>query len=240
MLIVAIRTLILYILVILALRLMGKREIGQLQPFDLVVLLMISDFAVIPSEDIGIPLLAGVIPILVLVLTSNLLSYIELKSERARGILNGIPSVLIERGRIIEKELIRNRLPLSDLVEELRLKSVPSIADVEFAVLETNGQISILPKSQKRPATPEDLKLETGYEGLPSILIMDGKVNRSNLAHAGKEITWLEKEVRKNKLQGVHEVLFASLDSSGQLYIQGKDKYSKRVNHGNKGKSGKE
>lgn len=240
MLIVAIRTLILYILVILALRLMGKREIGQLQPFDLVVILMISDFAVIPSEDIGIPLLAGVIPILVLVLMSNLLSYVELKSERARGILNGVPSILIERGRIIEKELIRNCLPLTDLMEELRLKSVPSIADVEFAVLETNGQISILPKSQKRPATPEDLKLQTGYEGLPSILIMDGKIKYTNLTHAGKDIHWLEKELKKNKLQGAHEVLIASLDSSGQLFIQEKNKYSKRRNQETKGKSGKE
>lgn len=228
MFIVAIRTLILYILVIVALRLMGKREIGQLQPFDLVVLLMISDLAAIPSESVGIPLIAGIIPILVLVLTSILLSYIELKSERARGILNGTPSILIERGKIIEQELIRNRLPLTDLVEELRMKSIPNIADVEFAVLETNGQISILPKSLKRPVTPEDLKLKPGYEGLPIVLIMDGKLNPANLAHASKDQTWLEGEIKKSKLKGIEEVLFASLDSSGNLFLQEKQKYSKK------------
>jgi len=228
MLIVAIRTLILYILVIVALRLMGKREIGQLQPFDLVVLLMISDLAAIPSENVGIPLIAGIIPILVLVLTSILLSYVELKSERARGILNGTPSILIERGRIIEQELIRNRLPLTDLVEELRMKSIPNIADVEFAVLETNGQISILPKASKRQVTPEDLKLQLGYEGLPIVLIMDGKLNPANLAHASKDQTWLEEEIKKSKLEGIEEVLFASLDSSGKLFLQEKQKYSKK------------
>lgn len=229
MLIIAIRTLILYTLVILALRLMGKREIGQLQPFELVVLLMIADLAAIPSENVGIPLLAGIIPILVLVLTSILLSYIELKSERARGILNGTPSILIERGKIIEQELVRNRLPLTDLVEELRMKSIPNIADVEFAVLETNGQISILPKSSKRPVTPEDLMLQPNYEGLPIVLIMDGKLNRANLARASKDLVWLDKEIKKSKLNGIEEVLFACLDSTENLFLQEKQKYSKKI-----------
>jgi uncharacterized membrane protein YcaP (DUF421 family) len=207
---------------------MGKREIGQLQPFDLVVLLMISDFAAIPSENIGIPLMAGVIPILVLVLTSILLSFIELKSERARGILNGTPSILIERGKIIEVELVRNRLPLTDLVEELRMKSIPDIADVEFAVLETNGQISILQKSLKRPVSPEDLMLQPDYEGLPSVLIMDGKLNRTSLALINKDQTWLEDEIKKRGLNGIEEVLFASLNSSGNFFLQEKQKHSKK------------
>lgn len=228
MLIIAIRTLILYALVIFALRLMGKREIGQLQPFELVVLLMISDLAAIPSENVGIPLMAGIIPILVLVLTSILLSYIELKSERARGILNGTSSILIERGKIMERELVRNRLPLSDLVEELRMKSIANIADVDYAILETNGQISVLTKSLKRPVTPEDLMLQPHYEGLPIVLIMDGKLNRANLAHASKDLAWLDEEIKKYKLNGIEEVLFASLDSSGDLYLQEKQKYGKK------------
>lgn len=220
MLIIAIRTLILYTLVIVAIRLMGKREIGQLQPFELVVLLMLSDFAAIPSEDIGIPLMAGIIPILVLVFISVILSFIELKSERARGILNGVPSVLIERGKIIEQELVRNRIPLSDLIEEIRMKSIPNIADVEYAVLETNGQISILPKSLKRPVNPEDLKLQPSFEGLPIVLVMDGKLNQANLSKANKDLKWLDNEIQKKKLNGVEEVLFASLDSSGNLFLQ--------------------
>jgi uncharacterized membrane protein YcaP (DUF421 family) len=227
MLIVAIRTLILYALVIIALRLMGKREIGQLQPFELVVLLMISELAAIPSENVSVPLMAGIIPILVLLLVSIILSSIEMKSERARSILNGTPSILIERGKIIEQELIRNRFPLSDLVEELRMKSIPNIADVEFAVLETNGQLSILPKSLKRPVTPEDLNLKPQYEGLPLVLIMDGKLNTTNLAHSKKDLQWIENEIRIRKLQGIEQILFASLDTSGNLFIQERQRYRK-------------
>lgn len=228
MIIIMVRTLILYALVISALRLMGKREIGQLQPFELVVLLMISELAAIPSENVGIPLMAGVLPILVLLVISVVLSWVELKSERAREILNGTPSILIERGRILEDELIRNRFPVSDLIEELRMKSIPNIADVEFAVLETNGQISVLPKALKRPATPEDLELQPQYEGLPHVLIMDGKLNQADLARSQKDLKWLEKEIKNKKLAGIEEVLLASLDSSGTLYIQEKLTYRKK------------
>lgn len=225
MLLIMIRTLILYALVVIALRLMGKREIGQLQPFDLVVILMISDLAAIPSENMGIPLMAGVLPIIVLLLTSIFLSILEMKSIRARGILNGTPSILIERGRIIEKELVRNRFSLTDLLEELRMGNVPNIADVEFAVLETNGKVSIVPKSLKRPVTPEDLNLQPAYEGLPLTLIMDGKLDQANLAHSQKDLKWLENELKKQNINHIEEVFFASLDSSGNLFIQEKEKY---------------
>ncbi|AGA69703.1 putative membrane protein [Desulfitobacterium dichloroeliminans LMG P-21439] len=232
MMIIAIRTFILYMIVIMALRLMGKREIGQLQPFELVVILMISDMAAIPSEDIGIPLISGIIPIMILVLMSVALSYLELKSERARDILNGTPSILIERGKIVEHELVRNRLPLTDLIEELRMRSIPNIADVEFAILETNGQISVLPKATKRPVTPGDLKLQPEYEGLPVVFIMDGLLNKRAFALSGKDQTWLDRELQKHQLKGIEEVLFASLDSSGQLYLQEK----KRTHRKNNGK----
>lgn len=228
MIIIAIRTLILYSFVIMGLRLMGKREIGQLQPFELVVILMISDLAAIPSEDIGIPLISGIIPIMVLVLISISISYLELKSERARDILNGTPSILIERGKVVEHELARNRLPLTDLVEELRMRSIPNIADVEFAILETNGQISVLPKSTKRPVTPEDLKLQPAYEGLPIVFIMDGILNERAFALTGKDKAWLEKEIKKHQLKSIEEVFLASLDSSDTLYLQGKAKYVNR------------
>ena len=228
MLITAIRTLILYFFVITALRLMGKREIGQLQPFELVVILMISDLAAIPSEDVGIPLISGIIPMMVLVLMSISLSYLELKSEKARDILNGTPSILIERGRIVEHELVRNRLPLTDLVEELRMRSIPNIADVEFAILETNGQISVLPKSSNRPVTPEDLKLQPAYEGLPIVFIMDGILQKSAFDLSGKDRAWLDKQIKKHQLKGIEEVLFACLDSSDHLYLQGKERYTKK------------
>ena len=222
MIIVVIRTLILYTLVIIALRMMGKREIGQLQPFELVVIIMISELAAIPSENVGIPLLSGIIPILVLLLASLTLSLISLKSERARAIISGTPSILIQRGQIIEEELKKNRYNLTDLLEELRIKNVPNISDVEFAVLETNGQLSVFPKSQKRPTIPEDFHITTKFEGLPISIIMDGNLNYRNLEQAKKDLKWLKKELKKQKVERIEDVFFASLDSSDTLFVQAK------------------
>ena len=222
MIIVVLRTLILYMLVVIAFRLMGKREIGQLQPFELVVILMISDLAAIPSENVGIPLLSGIIPILVLLLTSLTLAWISLKSEKARAIICGTPSILIQRGKILEEELKKNNYNLTDLLEELRIKNVPNIADVEFAVLETNGQLSVFPKSQKRPTIPEDFHITTKFEGLPLAIIMDGKLNSNNLQQGNKDLKWLKGELKKHSIDKIKNVLLASLDSSGTLYVQAK------------------
>lgn len=222
MAIIIVRTLILYALVVVALRVMGKREIGQLQPFDLVIILMVSELAAIPSENVGIPLISGIIPILVLLLSSVALSAIEMKSKRARAIINGTPSILIERGRIIEAELKRNRYNLNDLLEQIRIKNIPNIADVEFAVLETNGQVSVLPKSLKRPTTPQDFNITPSYEGLPIVLIMDGKLELQNLQSTQKDLQWLNTELKKQNIQQIEDVLLASLDTSGNLFVQTK------------------
>jgi uncharacterized membrane protein YcaP (DUF421 family) len=224
MILIALRTLILYLLVVTALRLMGKREIGQLQPFELVVILMISDLAAIPSENIGIPLLSGIIPILVLLVASLTLAWITLKSEKARHIICGSPSILIERGKIQEKELRNNNYNLTDLLEELRLKNVPNIADVEFAILETNGQLSVFPKPHKRPTIPEDFNIATKYEGIPLTMISDGKLNSKNLQKSNKDLRWLKNELKKLKINKIEDVLFASLDSSGTLFAQAKER----------------
>ena len=222
MIIIVIRTLILYTLVIVALRLMGKREIGQLQPFELVVILMISDLAVVPSEDVGIPLIRGIIPILVLLSASLTLAWITLKSEKARDIICGKPSILIERGKIIEKELRKNCYNLTDLLEELRIKNVPNIADVEFAILENNGQLSVFPKAQKRATIPDDFHIKPQYEGLPLTIIMDGKLNSMNLEKSNKGLAWLNGELKKHTINQIEDVLLASLDSSGTLFVQAK------------------
>ncbi len=228
MLIIIVRTLFLYALVVTAIRIMGKRQVGQLQPLDLVVIIMISELAAIPSEDIGIPLISGVVPILVLLLVSVLLSTLELKSEKARKIINGTPSILIERGRIMEEELRKNRFNLSDLLEELRVKNAPNVADVEFAIMETSGQISVLLKSFKRPATPGDMNLTPLYEDLPAVLITDGSVNYTELQRINKSEEWLKSELKKRDLHSYKDVFFASFDSSGKLFVQETDKSSRK------------
>ncbi|MDT3705120.1 MAG: DUF421 domain-containing protein [Thermincola sp.] len=222
MLIVLVRTLILYTLIMVAMRFMGKRQIGQLQPFELVVTLLLSELAAIPMENPGIPLINGITPILTLLVAQVTLSFISLKSERARGIICGTPNVLIENGKIIEHELQRLRYNLSDLMEQLRAKNIPNVADVEFAILETSGQLSVVPKSQKRPLIPEDLHLNTQYEGIPYTVIMDGHIIHKNLTKMNLDIHWLLTELKKNGVDRPEDVFFASLDAKGNLYFQKK------------------
>jgi len=221
-LIIFARTIILFLLVMIVIRVMGKRQIGELQPFELVLAIMIAELATVPMEDKEIPLINGIIPILTLLLLQVLITFISLKSDRLRGVISGTPSVLIENGKIIESELSKLRYNLTDLLEQMRLKNFPNIADVEYAILETSGELSIIPKSQKRPVTPEDLKIPTSYEGLSLPLIMDGHVKLNNLQKLNLDTKWLNAELNKFGINSTTEVLLASLDTKGELYIQKK------------------
>jgi uncharacterized membrane protein YcaP (DUF421 family) len=224
MILTIIRTLILFTVVVVTLRLMGKRQIGQLQPYELVIIIMLSELAAIPMQDIGVPLFSGLLPILTLLVAGVTLSYIALKSARARAFICGIPVVLIENGKIMEKEMQRARYNINDLLEELRSKNYPNISDIEFAILETSGHLSVIPKSQKRPLVPQDLNLPTNYEGLPLPLVIDGQVIDKNLQKARLNHGWLESELDKAGIKRFKDVLFASLDTEGKLFYQAKAK----------------
>jgi uncharacterized membrane protein YcaP (DUF421 family) len=221
MLILPVRTLILYLLVVLIIRVMGKHQIGQLQPFELVITILISELAAIPMQDTEIPLLNGIIPILTLLFIQVSLSLFSLKSPFVRKIICGGPSILIENGRINEMELIRLRY---DLLEQLRLKNIPNIADIEYAILETSGKLSVIPKSQKRPVIPADLKITTDYEGIPVLLIVDGELQRKNMKKFNLTENWLLTELEKDNLHSWSEVFLASLDSSGNIFLQPKNR----------------
>ncbi|WP_333870300.1 DUF421 domain-containing protein [Desulforamulus putei] len=220
MILTLIRTLILFTLVVVALRLMGKRQIGKLQPYELVIIVMIADLAAVPMEDIGTPLISGIIPILTLLFVEVTISFLSLKSERLRGVVCGTPSVLVENGKIVEPELKRLRYNINDLLEQLRAKNFPNIADVEFAILETSGEISVVPKSQKRPVNPADLNIPTKYEGIPMTLIIDGYVFDNNLNKINLTREWLKKELQKFGVSDFKQVLLASLDTEGNLFYQ--------------------
>jgi uncharacterized membrane protein YcaP (DUF421 family) len=222
LLILPVRAGILYLLVVLIVRIMGKHQIGQLQPYELVITILISELAAVPMQDTDIPLINGIIPILTLLFIQITLSFISLKSETARWIICGGPSILIENGKIIQKELTRLRYNINDLLEQLRLKDFPNISDVEFAILETSGKLSVIPKSQKRPVNTEDLQIKTSYEGLPMTLIIDGILKRENLKAAKLDEKWLLTELGKFGLHSWKQVLLASLDTSGRLFIQPK------------------
>ncbi|MFO7153791.1 MAG: DUF421 domain-containing protein [Caldicoprobacter oshimai] len=223
MLVAFFRALILYAVVVTGVRIMGKRQVGELQPFELVVTIMIAELASVPMQDTSIPLLNGIISILALLLAEVVISYITLKSERARTILCGSPSIVIQNGKIVQKELARLRYNVNDLLEQLREKNIVNVSDVEFAILETNGQLSVIPKPQKRPVTAEDLKLSTRYEGLPYTLIMDGHIQHKNLTKAGVDINWLLQQLEIRGLKP-EDVFFAYLDSQRNLQIEEKEK----------------
>jgi len=224
MLIGIIRALILFTTVVVFLRLMGKRQIGQLQPYELVIIIMLSELAAIPMENTGIPLVSGLVPIFVLLVAQVFLSVVSLKSENARRIICGTPSVLVENGKIVESELRRVRYNINDLMEQLRAKNMPNIADVEFAILETSGDLSVIPKSQKRPLVPADISLPTKYEGISTTLIIDGYVFKKNLADMNLSEDWLRGELNKYGINDFKEVLFASIDTEGRLFYQVRSK----------------
>ncbi len=213
-----IRTIILYFLIMVGLRLMGKRQIGELEPSELVLTMMISDLATVPMQDFGIPLLAGVIPILTLLAISMLLSQISLRNLRFRAAVCGTPSVLIRNGELQQDAMRRNRFTLDELLEELRGQGISNLAEVKYAVLENSGQLSVLPWAAQKPPTAAQLGLETKDDvTLPVILINDGRVLTKNLALCGKDNTWLDKALRKEKLSSPREVFLMTLDEQGQV-----------------------
>ena len=200
MLITFIRSIFLYIIVLIVMRLMGKREIGQLQPFELAISIMIADLASTPMADAGIPLTNGIIPILALLVMHLVISMINIKSIKGREILCGKPSILIYRGRIDEKMLRKERFTVNELEERLRGSNVVNIGDVEYAILETSGQVTVIQKPEKKNVTVEDLELKSEYEGLAYDLVLDGKVMYENLKILKKDYQWLEKQVTKGQI----------------------------------------
>lgn len=228
MLVVFIRTLVLFIVVIIAMRIMGKRQIGELQPFELAVAIMISELASVPMQNTGIPLVNGIIPILTLLAAQIVISFVSLKSTRARNIICGRPSVLIAGGRINEQVLKSELYTINDLMEQLRSKDIYNIADVEYAILETNGQLSVIPKASKRNVTPEDLNLTAKYEAPAIELIIDGDLIEPNLNRVGMDKKMLELELKKIGIGSINDVFFASMDTNSKLFCQAKETTDKK------------
>lgn len=221
MLITFFRAILLYIIVLIVMRLMGKREIGQLEPFELVISMMIADLASIPMTETGVPLTNGIIPILGLLIMHLLISVLNMKSKTARKIICGKPSILIYRGRIDEKVLKKERFTINELQERLRGREVFNIGDVEYAILETSGEISVIQKPNKRNTIPEDFNIMPEYEGIAYDLVIDGKVLEENLKALGKNYIWLEKQVKKFGIRP-EQALVVTYDGKGQIFCQEK------------------
>ena len=222
------RTIILYIIVLIVMRFMGKREIGQLQPFELAISIMIADLATIPMAEPGIPITNGIIPILGLLVMHLLISVINLKSIKIREIICGKPSILIYRGRIQEENMKKERFTINELEERLRGDNIFNIGDVEYAILETSGQISVIQKPDKRTTIPEDFGILPEYEGISYDLVVDGKIMKENLEKLGKDYNWLLKQVEAFGIKP-EDALIATIDGKGNFFCQEKEGRKKNV-----------
>ena len=226
MLVLFFRTIIVYTVVLIVTRLMGKREIGQMQPFEFVISIMIADLATMPLANSGIPISNGIIPICGLLTMHLVISLGNIKSVKIRELICGKPAILIYRGKINEEVLRKERYTVNELQEKLRDKDITNLGDIEYAILETSGQINVVLKPSKRGCIPEDFGIESEYEGMSYDLVNDGKILYDNLKKIGKEYNWLKKQIEKFGYLP-EEALIVTIDAKGQIFSQKKE-YKKR------------
>ena len=219
MVIILIRTVILYAIVLFTIRIMGKSELSKMSPFQLVVIFMIAELAAIPIESSTASLINGAVAIFALLFLQVLISLLSIKSERAKNFFNGKPSVLVEKGAINEKELKSLRISINDLMEQLRIGNAPSLAEVEYAIMESNGELSIIPKADKKPLTPSDMSLTKEPQTMPLTLIADGVLYKQNLHWVGWDEEFLKQQLGLLNLGSYKEVFFAFCDESKKLHV---------------------
>ena len=213
------RVIIIYIALLFAMRLMGKRQLGELELSELVITVLISDIAAHPLQDIGIPIMNGLLPIIILLCCELVISGVIVRSEKAKVFLSGKPSFLIINGVINQKEMKKNRFTCDELAEELRSQSVLDMSQVKYAILETDGRLSILLYPAERPVTAGQMSIPTDDTGYPVILINNGHVIEKNLNYLGKNKTWLQKELSDRKVNNPKEVFLMSINDAGQIYF---------------------
>lgn len=217
-----------YLLVFVVIRMTGKRQLSDLQPFDLIITLLLAELASEPAANMGIPLLYGIVPILALFLVQQVVAMLSLKCEGFRHLLCGRPLLLISKGVVNEQALRDARYTLNDLLEQVRAKDIFDLADVDYAILETNGDLSILPKGPCRIPNYQALSMPPPDAKPPFLLIQDGKVHQEALRQAGFEMHWLEAQLQRAGIRSVQQVLFAFL-SGRTLHLQSKQKYGSVV-----------
>ena len=217
------RTALLYLVIITAVRLMGKRQVGELEPSELVVSLLIADLAVMPIQETSLPLWAGLVPIFTLIAITMLLSLLTMKCLPLRTLLCGRPSIVVRNGVPDQKEMRRNRYTVDELLEELRMKGCPDLAAVRYAILETNGQLSVLPYAAQQPPTAQDMGVNAYEGGLSVVLISDGTVLRDNLRRSGHDEDWLNRQLRTHHCPSPAHVFLMTVDEGGKVYVAAKE-----------------
>lgn len=232
MLTLVIRCAIIYIIVLFICRIMGKRQMGELQPFEFVITLIIADLATIPMAEINVPLVHGVIPLFTLAILHYLISFLCRKSMIARTVVNGKPIIVISPRGIDFNALKTLNMNIDDLVEALRELDYFSFDDILYAIVETNGKLTVLPRVNKSPVTVGNLNLEVAENNLPIVLVQDGKVMEENLTLARVGEEFLINNIKKVGTNKIKDILVATLDQSGKMYIQQKYKTFQIINTG--------
>ena len=219
MLTLFIRAIILYIALVVFTRAMGKRQLGQFQPYELVMTMLIADLVAVPMGNVATPLLHGILPVAAMFVVHCAITLLSMRSDRMRSFLSGKPSVIMARGVWQEEEMGRLCLTLSDALEGLRAAGILDPSEAETAILEANGSISAFPRSAQRPASAQDMGVQTTYQGAPLILVMDGRVQSGSLTAGGRDEAWLANLLAAHSLT-VQNVFFCTLDTQGMMTVQ--------------------
>ena len=219
MLIVAIRTFVLYIIVLIAVSIMGKSELSKMSPFQFVIVFMIAELAAMPIDDPSTSLINGVMAIFTLMLLQVLISFFSIKSEKIKNLVSGKPSILIEKGKLNIKELKKLRITSTDLLEQLRLANCPSLRDVEYAIMEANGQLTVIPKADQKPLTPKDMGLTVNNGLLPMVVVSDGTVYNKNLLAAGVPEELFRQKLRVSGISSYKDIFLAFYDENKSFHV---------------------
>jgi uncharacterized membrane protein YcaP (DUF421 family) len=214
-----IRTIIIYLVIIISLRLMGKRQVGEMQPSELVVTILISELAAMPLERPGINLMSSLVPIMTLLSLEIILSVLSMKNNKVRAVTTGRPSVLISDGVVNQKEMEDMRVSIEDLAEEVRLAGYMNVSDVSHAVLETSGKFSIFPTQAQMPLTASMMKISPGDDGIPTVIISDGRLFRSNMDKRGLTTKWLKSTLKSNGADSPDEIFYMTVDKNNSVSI---------------------
>ena len=216
MLLVYFRTIILYLVLVVVIRLMGKRQIGQMEASEFVVTMLLANLAALPMQDSSVPLVAGLVPILTILGVELLLTVLCMRSIHLRRLLCGKPVILIENGRLLQKNLQKTRVTIDELTELLREKDVLDISTIQFAILETSGRVSVFPYPKDRPATAKEAGIQAQKQYIPVTLISDGQLLTQNLPIIGKDVAWVQK-VLKSKGSTLQDTFLLTVDKADHI-----------------------
>ena len=223
MAIVILRTLIIYFALLLTLRLLGKRQLGEMELSEFVLGALIADLAAHPLQDMGIPMINGLVPILTLFCCEVLIAGITMKNIRLRTAFFGKPSMLILHGQVVQREMRKNRFTLDELMQELRSQGSSDISKIDYAILETDGKLNIIPYPSETPVTAAQMGLTLPGGGYPTIVISDGRILDANLQHMGLDRSWLTDRLQENGAEDAAQVFMMTVNEAGQIYFARKE-----------------